>query len=140
MLLPMTSNERTTRQRNAILSAIREAGRPLLPAEVLELAQREAPGTGIATVYRNLKSLQAEAVVQAVNLPGESARYELRDMPHHHHFQCRACGRVFDIPGCPGRLDALVPAGFVADAHELTLYGCCADCVVAGRLPLSPDG
>lgn len=128
MILPMSTNERMTRQRNAILSAIRGAGRPLLPIEVLDLAQVGAPGTGIATVYRNLKILQEEGVIQVVNLPGENARYELRDMPHHHHFQCRVCGRVFDIPGCPGKLDALVPPAFVVDGHELTLYGRCADC------------
>lgn len=124
----MSTNERSTRQRNAILSVIRAAQRPLLPAEVLDLAQVSAPGMGIATVYRNLKSLNDEAVIRVVNLPGENARYELHDMPHHHHFQCRICGRVFDIPGCPGALDALVPPGFVADGHELTLYGTCHDC------------
>jgi Fur family ferric uptake transcriptional regulator len=124
----MHLNERSTRQRHAILSAIREAGRPLLPNEVLEIAQTGAPGLGIATVYRNLKSMLEEGVVQLVNLPGENARYELRDMPHHHHFQCRQCGRVFDIAGCPGSLDALAPPGFITDGHELTLYGRCAEC------------
>jgi Fur family transcriptional regulator, ferric uptake regulator len=125
----MASTERSTRQRHAILVAISGAGRPLLPGEVLDIAQIGAPGMGIATVYRNLKSLQEEGVLQVVSLPGENARYELRDQPHHHHFQCRACGRVFDIQGCPGSLDGLVPPGFVTDGHELTLYGQCADCL-----------
>lgn len=126
----MLTNERSTRQRQAILSAISAAGRPLLPAEILDIAQVDVPGIGIATVYRNLKSLHEEGVLLVVNLPGENARYELRDQPHHHHFQCRACGRVFDIPGCPGSLEGLAPAGFITDAHELTLYGKCADCLV----------
>ena len=125
---PLHVNERSTRQRHAILSAIRESGRPLLPNEVLEIARVDAPGVGIATVYRNLKSMLEEGVVQLVNLPGENSRYELRDMPHHHHFLCRQCGRVFDIAGCPGSLDALAPPGFVTDGHELTLYGRCAEC------------
>ncbi|MCA1937045.1 MAG: transcriptional repressor, partial [Dechloromonas sp.] len=52
----MATNERSTRQRHAILAAFSEIRRPLLPAEILDIAQRMAPGIGIATVYRNLKS------------------------------------------------------------------------------------
>ena len=52
--------ERNTRQRSAIRDAIALADRPLLPQEVLEAAQHEVPGLGIATVYRNLKVLVEE--------------------------------------------------------------------------------
>ncbi len=60
----------------------------------------------MATVYRNLKLLVAEGVVQMITLPGESARYEMRGSAHHHHFQCTTCRRVYDIPGCPGDFGA----------------------------------
>lgn len=124
----MLPNERSTRQRHAILAALRAAQRPLLPAEILDLAQSDTPGIGIATIYRNLKSFQEEGAVQMVHLPGENARYELCGKPHHHHFLCRECTRVFDVPGCPGPLDGLAPDGFAVDGHELTLYGQCAEC------------
>lgn len=124
----MSTNERSTRQRHAILAALRAAKRPLLPLEILDLAQGDTPGIGIATVYRNLKIFQEEGSVLAVNLPGENARYELCDQPHHHHFLCRVCSRVFDVAGCPGTLESLAPAGFTVDGHELTLYGQCAEC------------
>ena len=42
--------ERNTRQRAAIRLAIEQAGRPLLPAEVLAAAQRDVPGLSLATV------------------------------------------------------------------------------------------
>ena len=83
---------------------------------------------GIATVYRNLKLLVEEGSVQVVELPGDSPRYESKHLGHHHQFQCRACERVFDVHGCPGDLARLAPAGFRVEAHELTLYGQCADC------------
>jgi Fur family ferric uptake transcriptional regulator len=120
--------ERNTRQRAAIRDAIALANRPLLPQEVLEAAQGQAPGLGIATVYRNLKALVEDGDIRLVNLPGENPRYELADRSHHHHFQCRQCQRVFDIDACPGDMTSMAPPGFTVEDHELTLYGLCKDC------------
>lgn len=120
--------ERNTRQRSAIREAIAHAGRPLLPQEVLEAAQAEAPGLSIATVYRNLRALLDEGELRAVMLPGESPRYEMAGMAHHHHFQCLTCQRVFEVEACPGDLASLAPRGFTVEDHELTLYGRCSEC------------
>ncbi len=78
--------ERSTRQRSSIRTVMEEAGRPLLPAEILGAAQREVPAIGLATVYRNIKQLMEAGEVQAVDLPGEATRYELSGRAHHHHF------------------------------------------------------
>ncbi len=129
--------ERNTRQRSAIRDAIAQAERPLLPQEVLEHAQRDAPGLGIATVYRNLKSLVEDGELQAVHLPGENPRYELAGHHHHHHFQCTRCQRVFDVHACPGDLSRLAPRGFTVEDHDLTLYGRCSDCAPQ-RAPRTP--
>jgi Fur family ferric uptake transcriptional regulator len=120
--------ERSTRQRDAIRSVVEAATRPLSPSEVLEAARLKVRALGIATVYRNLKLLVAEGTVRSVSLPGEAARYEMRELAHHHHFQCTICTRVYDVPGCPGNLRRLAPRGFRVDHHDLTLYGRCPDC------------
>ena len=125
--------ERNTRQRSAIRDAIAQAGRPLLPQEVLAAAQASAPGLSIATVYRNLRALQDEGALRAVLLPGENARYELAGAAHHHHFQCLSCQRVFEVTACPGDLASLAPAGFTVEDHDLTLYGRCGDCAPRRR-------
>ena len=122
------SAERSTRQRVAIMSAIGSAGRPLSPLEVLHAARRMVKALGMATVYRNLKRLAAQGSVQAITLPGERARYELRESAHHHHFQCTRCRRVFDVLGCPGNLRGLAPRGFRVERHDVTLYGRCSEC------------
>jgi len=129
--------ERNTRQRAAILDAISRAGRPLLPKEILQLAQRALPGLGIATVYRNLKALLAEGQLKVVDLPAENARFEMAGGRHHHHFQCTRCQRVFDVDACPGDLSGLAPPGFAVEDHDLTLYGRCKDCVPLGALKTS---
>lgn len=129
--------ERNTRQRNALRDTISQAGRPLLPQEVLAAAQVEVPGMSLGTVYRNLKVMVEEGELQAVNLPGESARFETALHPHHHHFQCRQCQRVFDVHACPGNLSRLAPSGFTVEDHDLTLYGRCKDCA-APAAPVRP--
>ena len=122
--------QRKTTQRRAILMALERAGRPLTPQEALPLAARHAKGLGIATVYRNLKSLAARGVLKQVSLPGEAtARYELCGKAHHHHFHCRACHQVFEVEGCPGNIEPLVPKGFQLEDHEVVLYGLCAACM-----------
>ncbi|MFT3813059.1 MAG: transcriptional repressor [Acidovorax sp.] len=123
--------QRGTRQRTAIRAVIDASQRPLLPQEVLEHAQQEVPELGLATVYRNLKLLVEAREIQVVELPGEVPRYESARHSHHHHFQCRACQRVFDVHGCAEDFARWAPPGFVVDGHELTLYGTCADCAAS---------
>lgn len=125
--------ERSTRQRAAIRAAITQARRPLSPVEVLLASQGEVAGLGLATVYRNLKLLTEAGEIQAVMLPGESPRYESTGHAHHHHFQCDACARVFDVHECPGDLARLAPSGFTVERHEITLYGRCKDCQGSGK-------
>ena len=120
--------ERATRQRDAIRTAIEAAKRPLSPREVQQEARSKVPGLGLATVYRNLKSLAGDGIVRTISLPGDSPRYEPAKSPHHHPFQCVTCRRVFDIPGCPGNLRRLAPRGFRVEQHDVTLYGRCSDC------------
>jgi len=121
--------ERQTRQRQAIRDVIGEAGGPLSPREILEHAQGRITGIGMATVYRTLKLLADAGVVQSVEIPGEAPRYELAGKGHHHHFYCRACGRVFEVEGCPGNFSDLAPPRFKVEGHELVLFGHCVDCI-----------
>jgi len=117
-----------TRQREAIWRAIEESGRPLTAIEVMELASKEVPRLGIATVYRALRQLVDDGKVRQLEVPGTTPHYEPARMKHHHHFVCEACHRVFDIQGCPGGIGKLVPPGYTADRHEIVIYGACSDC------------
>lgn len=120
---------RRTEQKQAIRQAIEAAGRPLTAQEVLDAAQDAVPSLGLATVYRNLKRLTDDGTLNAVRLPDEPVRYEGAHLHHHHHFQCMACGRVFDVDGCGLKAAAAhLPPGFEVERHEVTFYGRCADC------------
>ena len=120
--------ERRTRQRDAIREVVEAANRPLSAAEIHEASESRLTGIGIATVYRTIKSLIDAGEVVTVSLPGDTPRYERAALGHHHHFHCRACGRVFEVHGCPKNLSRLAPRGFEVDGHEIILYGRCSGC------------
>jgi len=120
--------ERKTRQREAIREVLAAATRPLSPAEILAKAHRELPRLGIATVYRTIKALVGQGDIVPVEIPGRPTRYESAGKSHHHHFACTGCDRTYELEGCPGNVDRLAPAGFQVDAHDIILYGRCADC------------
>ena len=121
-------NGRNTRQKKAIRDAFENTGRPLSAVEVLHIASQSVEGLGIATVYRNIKTLAEERWLSQVDLPGEPPRYELSGKPHHHHFYCRTCGCVFDVDGCVNDYKKSAPKGFQVADHSLVLYGRCLSC------------
>ncbi len=129
---PFPHMDRSTRQRDAIRALFTPQGRPLSPREIQEKADSDAPGISLATVYRTVKALEELGEITRVELPGEAPRYELAGKGHHHHFQCTACGRAFEIHGCPGGLAKLAPEGFMVERHEITLFGLCDRCAKAG--------
>lgn len=126
------AGERRTRQRENILRVIADAGSPVAPREILTRAQSRLKGLGLATVYRTLKLLAESGVVRLVEIPGDPPRYELADKEHHHHFSCRLCACVYEVPGCCGHFEEHLPAGFRLESHEVILFGICKRCG-AGR-------
>ena len=124
--------QRTTRQREAIRTALEAAGRPLSPQEILAAARADLPQLGLATVYRTVKGLLADGALRTVELPGTPARYELAGKHHHHHFHCRGCDGVFEVEACPAGIRGLLPGGFRLEEHEIILYGLCAACGARG--------
>jgi Fur family ferric uptake transcriptional regulator len=119
---------RKTRQKDAIREAFVLLDRPLSPEEVLEEAGRHVDSVSIATVYRNVTALLEEKWLVPVELPGHPARYEVAGKDHHHHFQCRTCLRVYEVPGCEIHAKPKLPRGFKTSGHDLLLYGTCALC------------
>ncbi len=124
----MSSERRTTRQKEAIKAVLKEQDRPLLPEEIHRYALKLVPSVGIATVYRSIKTLIEDGQVCCVEIPGQSPRYEGTEKGHHHHFHCSECQQVFDFQNCVEGLKKLAPEGFQVTRHELTLYGICKKC------------
>jgi Fur family transcriptional regulator, ferric uptake regulator len=119
--------QKKTRQKQAVQSVFAAAAGPLGPQEIAAAARESVPGLGIATVYRCIKELMEVGWLVSVLTP-VGTRFESAGKEHHHHFFCSECTRTFDIGGCVGGFDQFVPAGFLAEGHELTISGKCESC------------
>ncbi len=123
---------RNTRQRDAILKAVTTSARPLSPAEILSIAAVDAPGIGIATVYREIKRLLEAGAIVSVELPGGAVLFEKANISHHHHFKCDSCSKVYDLQGCVRDLHALLPPNFHLTHHTILMHGTCSGCSMGG--------
>lgn len=106
------ANPRETKQRHAIRRAFELADRPLGPKEVLDIACNEVRNLGIATVYRNIKTMVDQGALETINLPGEPPRYDLPRSKAENSslIMCKKTNRVFhgsqdvhiELPTIPG--------------------------------------
>ena len=117
-------------QQEVVHEILRNSTRPLLPADILRIAEDLGQRLGVATVYRALKALAEAHEIISVFIQDGPPRYELVERGHHHHFLCQKCGTVFDISGCCGKelFMGMVPDDFRMEGHEVTLHGLCAGC------------
>ncbi|MEM6553405.1 MAG: Fur family transcriptional regulator [Planctomycetota bacterium] len=111
----------------AVIDLLEQAPGPLSAQEIHEALAHT--GIGLATVYRLVKRGVQTGRFTAVEVPDGPTHYEPSDRPHHHHFECTSCHRIFDVEGCPGHFDELTPEGFKLESHEVFLRGRCSTCV-----------
>jgi Fur family ferric uptake transcriptional regulator len=123
-------SKRRAVQQEVVHEILRNSTRPLLPADILRIAEDIGQRLGVATVYRALRALAEAHEIISVFIKDGPPRYELVERGHHHHFLCQRCGTVFDISGCLGKeaFAEMVPDDFRMEGHEVTLHGLCAGC------------
>ncbi len=119
-----------TKQRKAVLEAIRKAEEHLTANEVFEDARRILPGISFATVYNSLRYLKEVGLIGEVRFGAGASRYDRR-LTRHDHAICNKCGKLVDLelPIPEGLLvEAASRSRFEAESIELTLRGLCPDC------------
>lgn len=109
-----------------ILRVVSDAGRPVSVDEIRDALR--SSGVGTATVYRVVNNCVEGGKLKRVELPNAAARFEPADLPHHHHFECDSCRKVYDVPGCAPGVADLAPEGFEVSQHEILLKGTCPEC------------
>lgn len=123
-----------TRQRKLLFELI-DRSREHLNAEALyRLAKQRDPGINRATVYRTLKLLKQEGLVDELDLlhhEGDQHYYETRLKREHAHVVCLRCGRVEEFFGEPlQRLKQQIEThfGFQILVARTEVGGYCANC------------
>ena len=120
---------RKTKQRELILDIISSAQGPVSVNEIAALLEKRDQSIGIATIYRTVNLLLENELIQCIRLQDAVQRYEPTDIPHHHHFYCNDCNKVFDLVGCYLKMDGpTTPEGHLVSSHEITFRGTCKKC------------
>lgn len=86
-----------TRQRAAILNVVFHGEKHLTLDEILEMARKEYPKVGYATVYRTMKLLHSVGLVEEHKFTDGQARYERSSSHHHDHMICVNCGKIVEF-------------------------------------------
>jgi Fur family transcriptional regulator, peroxide stress response regulator len=117
-----------TPQRRAIVEYLESAFHHPTADEVFIAVNAQFPLTSRATVYNTLHLLKEMSLVREISREGV-VRFD-PNLDEHHHFICRKCGRVEDLPW-----DAIPPIDMTSlegqqrvESFDLILHGLCASC------------
>ncbi len=125
---------RLTRQRELLFEIINNAHRHLNADQLFELAKKRDPKINRVTIYRTLKVLKQEGLIDELDLlhyEGEQHYYETRLKRAHAHVVCLKCGAVQEFFGDPVkelRDQIETSLGFKIEVARTEVGGLCADC------------
>lgn len=120
---------RVTPQRFAVFANLLSRTDHPTAEQIQTALNRDYPVSSQATVYSALQALREVGLVREVLLDEGISRYDANVDPHH-HFRCRHCGAIEDIPWDTFQyidLQQLRP-GLQGEAYELTVQGACDRC------------
>jgi Fur family peroxide stress response transcriptional regulator len=121
---------KVTHQRTEIFRELAQAEEHPDADAIYQRVKRRIPAISQDTVYRSLRTLAEQQIIQKVGATGYRTRFEANVDPHH-HFVCTACGLIRDFDS--GELDEFKPPrpvrelGRVASVH-VELRGICKAC------------
>ncbi len=82
------------------------------------------------TVYNVVTDLEGVGLLMCADAGPGRALYEVADV-WHHHYVCRVCGTIFDVPCLVGEKPCLTPPGTLpgsVDEAQVIFRGVCRDC------------
>jgi len=123
---------KNTKQRDLVLTFLKEQSLPLTAEEIYLAFLSEDSPMNLSTVYRTLEVFTAKGIVLKSMLSDEhKAKYEMNHQEHKHHLICFQCKKVEVIKGCP--LEAYEAylreqTHYKIVSHKLEIIGCCPEC------------
>jgi Fur family ferric uptake transcriptional regulator len=121
---------RATKQRIAILDALKSGKKPLSIKAIVTLLGKQADQV---TVYRTLELFRRAGLVTRLEFRDNRAYYEYKDSHDHHHIVCVECRTMEDVFGCEyeafakGALRQSKKFSRITD-HSFELFGICKSC------------
>lgn len=120
---------RATRPRLETLVALAETGGHLSVDEIVALLRQRGETIARMSVYNVMADLVRAGVVMIADAGPGRALYEVAH-EWHHHFVCRNCGTVVDVPCAIGKKPCLHPDfdGGTVDEAQVIFRGVCNEC------------
>jgi Fur family ferric uptake transcriptional regulator len=126
---------RVTRPRVLVYSALRAAGGHQSVDEIVALLSKRGHRIPRMSVYNVVADLTSASLVMCADAGPGRALYEASDA-WHHHFVCRSCGGVEDVPCVRGKKPCLNPPPSVhgtVDEAQVIFRGICEACARSRR-------
>jgi Fe2+ or Zn2+ uptake regulation protein len=126
-----TKGLRVSSARRLVIEALFAADRPLTAEEIAAGLEGWLPSSDLASVYRNLDTLEELGLVRHFHVGHGPGRYALAAAGELEFVSCEQCGAFETVP--PGRLDAareLIEreTGYRARFSHFPIVGTCAKC------------
>ncbi len=119
-----------TKQREAVLFVMQNAGRPMKALEIFDEVKKNGSVMWLSTVYRILELMTNNGIINKNFISGDDiASYELCNAGHKHYAVCISCHRKFPMKVCPLN-EAWETDQFHVTGHKLEMLGYCDDCYI----------
>jgi Fe2+ or Zn2+ uptake regulation protein len=123
---------RMTAQRRLILETLSSLDTHPTVDELFLLVKEQDPSLHLSTVYRTLRWLEAEGLVQSRLFNGDrQERFDCSPTHEHYHFQCTVCKTVLEFDTLlvnTIKAQFELHSGAQVDLGSVVLYGVCASC------------
>ena len=127
-------NSRNTKQKQLILTILRETDRPMSINEIYLQVIKLLPKIAKSTIYRNIDTLLSQNLIDKYHYNDNEVFYRIKaDSNEHKHFiLCDDCKQVFDLPSCPiHEIEHLLEEeGFIIKDHLIQITGTCKNCAI----------
>ena len=135
--------EYSTRQRDAILSYLKENNAHVSASDILFHLKEQGFKISTATIYRTLEKFEKEGLIKKMIIgDGVGACYQFADSDgcsEHFHLKCIKCGKLIHL-SCEflQNMESHIfnDHGFTVSSGRTVIYGVCSDC---GSIPVKID-
>ena len=122
---------RASSSRRLIVQILLDAAGPLTAREIASGPNGASIGLDLASVYRNLETLEEHGLVHQIHTGQGPGRYVLAGAGRREYLACRRCGAVMVVD--PDELDELRASvrerfGYEVAFSDVPMVGLCQDC------------
>ncbi|MEM6253726.1 MAG: Fur family transcriptional regulator [Cyanobacteria bacterium P01_D01_bin.156] len=120
---------RVTPQRFAVYANLLARNDHPTAEQILHDVNKDVPRSSQATIYSSLQALRDVGLVREVLLEEGVCRYDA-NVDLHHHFRCKECGSIEDIPWEQFQVadTGVLRSGLTVESYEVTVHGVCDRC------------